>query len=168
MNELWKNIDDLGNTYEVSNLGRIRNKKTGHIKSLAFDGHYYKFGYDCNINGERKRGWYRVHKAVAMAFIPNPENKPTVNHKDGDRKNNKAENLEWATYKEQSQHSSKVLKRNCGEDNYNSQYTNEQVKEMRRLYYEENIDIKILKEKFGGNIRNIKRIIKYERWKNIF
>ena len=167
MEEIWKNIDELGDTYEVSNLGRIRNKKTNHIKSIVFDGHYYKFGYDCKINGVRKRGWYRVHKAVALAFIPNPGNKPTVNHIDGDKSNNKAENLEWATYKEQSDHATKVLKAHCGEDNYNSQYTNEQVKEMRRLYEEENFDIQIIQKMFGGRISNIKRILEYERWKYI-
>lgn len=167
MEEIWKNIDELGNTYEVSNLGRIRNSKTKNIKSLVYDGHYYKFGYDCKINGKRCRGRYRVHKAVAMAFIPNPENKPTVNHIDGDKSNNRVDNLEWATHKEQSVHASEVLKINCGENNYNSQYTNTQVKEMRRLYEEEKYDIKTLQWLFGGKAQNIRRIVKYERWKNI-
>ena len=167
MEEIWKNIDDLGSTYEVSNLGRIRNSKTKRIKSIVYDGHYCKFGYDCQINGERKRGWYRVHKAVAKAFLPNPENKSTVNHIDGDKKNNRVDNLEWATPKEQAIHARDVLKSNCGENNYNAQYTNSQVKEMRRLYKEEKLDIKILKKIFGGNIENIRRIVKYERWKNI-
>ena len=167
MEEIWKEIKELDGYYEVSNFGRIRNKKTLHIKSIDFDGHYCKFGYDYTFNKIRKRGWYRVHKAVAQAFISNDENKPTINHKDGNKKNNNINNLEWATYKEQMEHSTKILHQNCGENNYNAQYTNEQVKEMRKLYEEENCDIKMLQNMFGGNIKNIRRIIKYERWKNI-
>lgn len=83
------------------------------------------------------------------------------------RSNNKASNLEWATYKEQMKHSANTLKVNCGENSYNAQYTNEQVKEMRRLHEEENFDIKTLQEMFGGNYKNIRRILRYERWKNI-
>ena len=167
MEEIWKEIEKLDGYYEVSNLGRIRNKKTLHIKSIVFDGYYCKFGYDYSINNVRKKGWYRVHKAVAETFIPNYENKPTINHKDGNKFRNDVDNLEWATYKEQMQHASNVLNKNCGENNYNAQYTNEQVREMRRLYEEENFDIKRLKDIFGGNINNIRKIVRYERWKNI-
>ena len=150
MEEIWKEIEDLDGFYEVSNFGRIRNKKTLHIKSIIFDGHYCKFGYDYTIQKVRKRGWYRIHKAVAKTFILNPENKPTVNHKDGNKKNNRVDNLEWATHKEQTEHRVNILNRCCGENNYNAQYTNEQVREMRRLYEKENFDIQILQNMFGG------------------
>jgi len=56
----------------------------------------------CNTNGKKKT---TVHKIVATAFLPNTENKPTVNHKNHDRKDNRLENLEWATYSEQTIHS---------------------------------------------------------------
>lgn len=153
--------------YDVSNLGRIRNHKTGHIKALSFDGHYYKFGYDYSINKNRKHGWYRVHKAVAKAFIPNPYNKPTVNHKDGIKEHNNVENLEWCTYKEQSQHSSKVLLVNCGENSYNAKHTNKEVIEMRELFESGEKTIKELCEIYNDSYKNIRRIVKYERWKNI-
>lgn len=167
MEEIWRDIEDLDGVYEVSNLGRIRNKKTKNIKSFVYDGHYYKFGYDYTVNKKRRKGWYRVHKAVAKAFIPNPEDKPTINHIDGDRKNNKADNLEWATHKEQSVHARDALKINCGENHYSAKYTNEQVREMRRLYEEENFSIKMLQNIFNDKYNNIRRIVKYERWKNI-
>lgn len=53
----------------------------------------------------------KVHRLVALAFIPNPENKKTVNHKDGNRLNNAADNLEWATQEEQNRHKNDVLQR---------------------------------------------------------
>ena len=70
MEEIWKNIDDLGSTYEVSNLGRIRNSKTKRIKSIVYDGHYCKFGYDCKINGERKGEGIEFIKQLQKHFYP--------------------------------------------------------------------------------------------------
>lgn len=165
--EIWKPILALDSIYEVSTFGRIRNAKTKHIKSIIFDGHYYKFGYDYSINKIRKRGWYRVHRAVAETFIPNPENKLTVNHKDGDHLNNNLNNLEWATPKEQNEHMAKVLKCKVGENNYNAKHTNEEVIQMRKLYESGQMSIKELSVMFNDRPANIRRIVKYERWKYI-
>ncbi len=80
--------------------GRIDNRK-GKILKPGID----KYGYlRIIITNKGKRKEYLVHRLVAMAFIPNPDNKPTVNHKDGNKQNNNVENLEWATHKEQKQH----------------------------------------------------------------
>lgn len=81
--------------------GRIDNRK-GRILKPALD----KYGYHrvtFSYNGKRKS--YSVHRLVATAFIPNPENKPTVNHKNGIKTDNSIENLEWATQSEQKRHS---------------------------------------------------------------
>lgn len=165
--EIWKPIVDLDGKYEASTDGRIRHSITKHIKAQIFDGHYYKFGYDYYLNHKRLRGWYRVHKAVAETFIPNPDKKPTVNHIDGDHANNAVENLEWATAKEQSVHAAQVLRRQCGENHYNAKFTNSEVKEMRRLFEKENMTVKEIAERYHINSNQARRIVKYERWKNI-
>jgi hypothetical protein len=84
--------------------GRIDNRR-GRILRPSID----KYGYEQVVltkNGVRKT--YTVHRLVAMAFIDNPMNKPTVNHKDGNKRNNDYKNLEWATHKEQRKHSIKM------------------------------------------------------------
>lgn len=80
----------------------VMDTRKGRILKPKID----KYGYEVvtlTTNGKRK--CYRVHRLVAMAFIDNPENKPTVNHIDGNKRNNDYFNLEWATQKEQKLHS---------------------------------------------------------------
>lgn len=101
MNEIWKTINDFPN-YEVSNLGRVRNKNTKKLlcARIGREGLYYSV-YLINNSKENTQ---RVHRLVAKAFIPNPENKPMVNHIDGNKLNNNVNNLEWVTAKENNNH----------------------------------------------------------------
>lgn len=104
MKEIWKDIQGYEGRYQISNYG--------HIKSLKRNG--------CSggtIRLEEKHGYvrvrlwkestvknYSVHKLVALSFIPNPSNKQYINHKDGNKKNNHADNLEWCSHKENMIH----------------------------------------------------------------
>ena len=118
--EIWKDISGLKGRYSVSNLGNIRrnecliqkvNGTTQILKPMIMkqyidsDG-YHHVGFKCSDLGINKT--CQVHRLVALSFIPNLENKPTVNHKDGNKSNNCVDNLEWATYKEQSDHAHKI------------------------------------------------------------
>lgn len=88
--------------YEVSSSGIIRNLKTKRpIKQhIDKDGYLIIFPFDGS-----KTTTLGVHRAIALSFIENIDNKPTVNHIDGNKRNNSLGNLEWATYKEQANHS---------------------------------------------------------------
>lgn len=82
--------------YLVSSHGRLKNEQNKHFK-----GHITQQGY---IRVSINEKLYRMHQLVAIAFLPNPEDKPHVNHKDGNRSNNHIDNLEWCTRSENMQH----------------------------------------------------------------
>lgn len=112
--EQWREIKEFEGIYEVSNEGRVRSierdvvKKTGVIqrrKGCIMQGSTEKRGYKRVSLMKNGKTYNRSkHRLVAQAFIPNPENKPEVNHIDGDKANNNKENLEWATPSENKQH----------------------------------------------------------------
>ena len=106
------------------------------------------------------------HRLVAKAFIPNPENKPCVNHKDFDRHNNNSKNLEWVTYSENIQHS-KNNGGGCGELNGNSKLTKEQVLEMRAKYKFREYTYEMLSKEYGVMKHYVGRIINRKVWKSI-
>jgi hypothetical protein len=101
MEEIWKPIDFLKNKYEVSNLGKIRNSSSKYILHTKPSKRGYSV-FNCRIDGKTKL--VNVHKCVAVAFIPNPNNLPQINHIDGDKTNAKVNNLEWVTAKQNNIH----------------------------------------------------------------
>lgn len=100
MKEKWKPAKGFEDYYEVSTFGSVRRKGCEHaLKCFVSNGRRI---VDLWCNGQRKM--YRVHRLVAETFIPNPENKPEVNHINGDPMNNCVWNLEWATRSENQLH----------------------------------------------------------------
>ena len=141
-NEIWKDIEGYEGLYQVSNLGRVnslarvvkyknynsKNNSNCHkvvekIKKATCKGKGSHGGGGYYVvtlykNGKSKQ-WY-VHRLVAMAFLPNDENKETVNHIDGDKSNNCLSNLEWATYSENVHHAIETGLNNMEDRDYSS------------------------------------------------
>lgn len=103
MNEIWKDIEGYNGLYQISNLGRV--KSLGRRgKGCSLEDRILK--HNINRNGyhlvnlkdtNHVAKWFTVHRLVALHFIPNPDNLPTINHKDENPSNNCINNLEWCT-----------------------------------------------------------------------
>lgn len=104
MTEIWKDIPNYEGKYQISNFGNVislnfANKHFPRLLKLKNHKDGYKLVGLSNGQANNKT-FFAVHRLVAQAFIPNPENKEQVNHIDGDKSNNKVTNLEWVTPKE--------------------------------------------------------------------
>ena len=105
MSEIWKDIPGFEGMYQVSNLGRVKRLPLGkqypsrqthnNIRKVHIKNGYYQV----NLSKGNRVKWFGVHRLVALAFIPNPNKFPCVNHKDENKMNNNAENLEWCTHR---------------------------------------------------------------------
>lgn len=132
MKEEWKAIVDIDG-YDISNFGSVRSYYYGKkitntavktIKTRNCRGYRY-----FNVYKNGKLLTLSVHRQVALAFIDNPQNKPCVNHKDYDRANNKASNLEWVTHAENNKHRELNNRVNFskGSNHYKAKLTEEEV-----------------------------------------
>lgn len=115
--EIWRDCLEYGHMYQISNKGRVKSVNRIFIKKnnarITVKGKVIKSydlgrgysGFSIQVNGHVK--YFYVHRVVAIAFIPNPENKPFVNHINGIKKDNTVENLEWCTRQENVDHAIK-------------------------------------------------------------
>lgn len=142
--------------YEITRQGIIISKKRGNkeVKPQPNGKGYLRV----HIAGKM----YFVHRLVAEKYVPNPENKPQVNHKDGNKLNNNADNLEWVTNKENRKHAIDNGLHSCGEACPWSKLTKKQVEFIRK---HTELDSKELSKEFGVSSNTIRDIRQHRSWK---
>ncbi len=154
----WKPLIDINPMYDVSDTGEVRsNLRTVTPRPLSQKHTPYSY---CMVNlrcsGKTKQ--FFVHRLVAMAFIPNPENKRIVNHKDSDPNNNRVENLEWVTHKENTRHAMGKGRINSGEDHPMAKLSNEAVEKIKSLLATNNYTLGYIAKEFGVTRTQISHI----------
>lgn len=175
--EFWTDITDFKDWYSCSNTGRIKSMEriikysNGGIRktpSLLIKGSISKNGY-LGV-ALRKSGivkYFSIHRLVALTLIPNPENKPYVNHKDGNKLNNRVDNLEWSTCQENTKHAwdNGLCTIPLGELNNSSKLTESQVLEIRKL---KGLDTHLsISKKYGVSQATISNILNRKIWTHI-
>lgn len=182
MIEIYKWVQGYEGLYKVSNLGNVktfnwRNAKKEAILKPATN----KNGYlQVALQKDGKLKSFKVHRLVAQSFLLNLENKPQVNHKDCNKKNNRVDNLEWCTPKENTTHAikmgvfvfqsseksiNKYIKR--GELNGGALLTDAKVKEIRSKFIPRKYTRKMLASEYNVKESTIKDVLSYKSWKHI-
>lgn len=165
--ELWKPIKGFEGRYEISNTGRVKSlarmRKSARggmaplperILKLKID----KNGYVCvHLRADEITKYPHIHRLVAEAFIENTDNKPTVNHKDGNKQSNTVQNLEWSTHSEQTNHAlNEGLMKLRGSPKFSKKFK----QEIHEYYKETGCSIMDLVRKFGISERTAGRAAK--------
>ena len=162
---------DLKNDYMINNFGHIWHKINRKLKSNHIDINGYQ---KCSLTINGKEYTASVHRLVAQTFIPNPENKPCVNHIDGNKENNSVKNLEWVTHKENTAHAIKMGLFNPkstenklrGVDSSKNIYTEESIHEICKLL-EKGLGETEISRILNIDRRTVESIKRGNNWKHI-
>lgn len=180
MIEIWKDIEGYEGYYQISNKGRVKSlrrkmwngqkiyyRKEIIMKNKVKDNRYLYVGL---IRHKKTRNKY-IHRLVCEAFIPNPKNKATVNHRDGDVTNNYVDNLEWATQSENNKHAYDKLGKKpspkIGVKNHNAKLNPKKVKQIRILYETGSFNISEISRYYNVTRPVIQSILKGKTWTHV-
>jgi len=167
--EIWKDIKGYEGLYQISNLGRVkslsrlvlcksRSKRQTKEKILLMQISSQGYSY-LTLCKNNKLKSMRIHRLVALHFIPNPKNKPCVNHKNNIGVDNKVKNLEWCTQMENIHHAIKNGYFNQrGENHSSSKFTNKQIRKLRKEY-DPKIPLRIYAKNYGVKYSAMYKII---------
>lgn len=162
--EVFKDIQKFEDKYQISNTGKVRNKKTGLLLKPKYNQKGYQYVNLC-INHFKSVKWY-IHRLVGFHFIPNPEHKPQINHKDGNPSNNNVDNLEWVTNEENQRHAVLNNLHFQGEEHKDSKFTNDSIKLLPQLV-KIGFSIKEINQLTGVAIQNLKKIFNGKTWRQL-
>ena len=168
-NELWKAVPGFEGEYEVSNQGRLKSYKSGKetILKTTPDPRGYR---PVLLSGKTKKRYW-LHRLVAEVWIPNPKNRVEVNHKNGDKKDCRVENLEWVSRSQNIRHAyeSGLMPTTWqpGSRNHNAKFTDDQVREIRRLYEEREKSQKDIALAYNTTIITIHRMLRRKSYAHV-
>lgn len=178
--EVWKDISGYEGVYKISNtglvksLGWLRIRSRGRVSKrddILLKQTVTHRGYrrvELNLKGQAQK--FVVHRLVAIAFIPNPRNKPEVNHIDGDKENNSLSNLEWCTSEENKSHAfvNDLSHQVSGEKHVCAKLTKEQVIEIRSKFskgeYKNQTNVAKI---YNVNRSTIWSVVNNKNWKSV-
>lgn len=170
--EIWKPIPSLNNLYEASNFGRIRSAGARNKGKILRE--YIKCPSNINYNLvevhiDGKKWAKKVHRLVAEVFCENSENYPIVMHLDNDRRNNRADNLQWGTLKMNSQQMIREGRGNKskGSKHYLSKLTEDQVIEIRKKYIPRKYTLQQLAKEYNVSFGLIGHVVKNRNWTHV-
>ena len=157
---IWKDVEGFEGLYRVSNEGVLMSTPRfgtygGVMKPYKLNSGYevYRLYKDGKIHREL------THRLLAKNFIPNPENKPYINHIDGNPMNNSLDNLEWVTQKENIQHAVRTGLMKSGEKHHNVKLTDKEILEIRDLYRHKLYNQREIGEIYGVSRSHVSAIV---------
>ena len=165
MEEVWKDINGYEGIYSISNKGNVWSHKSKKMLKPYIE----KKGYHSIKLGSYERKAFKVHRLVAIHFVKNDDNYDQVNHMDGDKNNNRFDNLEWCDCGFNVRHALKTglrIPRN-GSNINTCKLSEENVLSIRKEYAAGNISQRKLAEKYGVVQTTIKSIVNNKSWKQM-
>ena len=167
--EIWRDVVDYEGLYQVSSLGRVKSFQKGKLMIRSCTKTRQGYVIVSLMKRGIKRKIVRIHVLVARAFIPNPEGKPEVNHRFGNKLDNRVSELEWATQFENIRHACVMGLMNFGCERSTAKLTAEQVRYIRRNYipYDKDFGVRALARKFNVHYNTITLIIRGDTYKNV-
>ena len=166
-----KPIPNTNEKYFVTSDGHIisysRKNFTDYVLTQRLNSSGYLY-VDIRVQGKKKKLF--IHRAIALAFLDNPDNKPCVNHKDGNKLNNCIDNLEWCTYSENMKHAVDMglnsVPNFSGENHPMHKLTEEKVCQIRKLSLS-GVSSPSIAKQFGITKEQVYNIIKKYQWRNV-
>lgn len=167
-NEIWVPVKGYEEIYQISNYGILKRIKESKNRRIGIMKSFERGGYLAYwLSNNSKRDKISIHRLVAMHFIPNTYNKPFVNHKDCNKYNNRADNLEWCTREENISHAKEMNRYKKGQELSTNKLKPSDISEIREKYIPYKYSTVRLGKEYGVNSTTIWDIVKGKKWKHI-